>query len=75
MFDLEAMSENLLDARDRLGVTQKEVASETGIHQNTLFFLENAKKSPRADTMVILANYYGATVQELFFADQGKENV
>lgn len=48
--------------RTRIGV-----AKETGIPVTTLQGIENGKRVPSPDNMIILANYYGTSVQHLFF--------
>lgn len=48
--------------RTRIGV-----AKETGIPVTTLQGIENGKRVPSPDNMIILANYYGISVQHLFF--------
>ena len=73
MFDLDFMSDQLLDARDRKGVTRQQAADDIGIHKNSLGRLEQGVQAPRADTMVIIANYYGKSVQHLFFKNQGRK--
>lgn len=43
------------------------VAEETGINLNTLISYETGERVPRDINKVVLANYYGKSVEEIFF--------
>jgi transcriptional regulator with XRE-family HTH domain len=47
--------------------TIQEVASDTGIDASTIGMYEIGQRIPRDNNKIVLANYYGTTVQELFF--------
>lgn len=47
--------------------TQKEVANALGVSKAAISYYENGQKMPSADHMVALANFYGRSVQQLFF--------
>lgn len=47
--------------------TQAEVAKALNITQTALSMYENNERVPRDEIKVKLSNYYGVTVQELFF--------
>lgn len=47
------------------GLTQTEVANATGIPQNTLSWIENDKGMVNIQQCVVLADFYGITVDEL----------
>lgn len=47
--------------------SQKSVAKEIGIHESTLSMYENGNRVPRDSIKVKLAQFYGMSVQELFF--------
>ncbi|HDR4881570.1 helix-turn-helix transcriptional regulator [Bacillus cereus] len=64
-------AENLLNLRN--GKTREEVAEEIGISVSTLQMYENAKRIPRDSIKVKLANFYGVTVQSIFFDYQQHE--
>lgn len=49
--------------------TRSGVARETGISVTTLQGYENGTRKPKAENMVRLANYYGTSVQHLFFEE------
>lgn len=51
----------------RNGKSREEVAEAVGISISTLQMYENAQRIPRDTTKVKLANFYGVTVQSIFF--------
>lgn len=50
--------------------TIQEVADATGIDTSTYGMYEIGQRVPRDNNKITLANYFGLTVQELFYADQ-----
>ena len=49
--------------------TLKQVENETGISQARLGNYEHGTRVPNDEAKVILSNYYGITVQDLFYTD------
>lgn len=47
---------------------QKQVAQDCGISDSALSSYENGERIPRDEVKIRLANYYGVTVQSLFFS-------
>jgi len=47
--------------------TRKEVAKAVGISVSALQMYENGQRIPRDEIKIKLAEYYGASVQEIFF--------
>ena len=47
--------------------TIQEVAEATGIDTSTIGMYEIGQRIPRDNNKIILADYYGTTVQNLFF--------
>ena len=47
--------------------SQQQVADEVNITKSALAMYENDKRTPRDEVKVRIANYYGETVQSLFF--------
>lgn len=45
----------------------EEVAKATGLTRSAIFMYETEERIPRDENKVALANYFGKTVQELFF--------
>jgi transcriptional regulator with XRE-family HTH domain len=46
---------NLKALRERAGMSQEELASVCGLHRTEISLLERSKRSPRLETIVILA--------------------
>ncbi|PEJ82980.1 helix-turn-helix domain-containing protein [Bacillus toyonensis] len=51
----------------RNGKSREEIAEAIGISVSTLQMYENAQKIPRDSIKIKLANFYGVTVQSIFF--------
>lgn len=51
--------------RKNSNLTQMEIAKKTNIPQNTISWIESEKGIPSIEHCVILADYYGITVDEL----------
>ena len=49
--------------------TIQEVADATGLGWSTIYMFELGKRRPNDDNKVTLANYYGVSVQQLFYPD------
>ena len=47
--------------------TQQQVANELGIKKSSLAMYEKDKRTPRDEVKVAIADYYGESVQALFF--------
>lgn len=50
------------------GLTQKQVAQAVGITQSAYAMIEGGHRYPRKSVAKRLANFFGVTVDELFFA-------
>lgn len=59
------IAERLVDARG--DIPRKVVAEAIGVSISALTMYETGKRVPRDELKVKLANYYGRTVQSLFF--------
>lgn len=58
------------ELRRRRGArTIQEVSDATGINTSTLGMYEIGERIPRDNNKIVLAEYYGTTVQELFYTD------
>ncbi|HEX3909272.1 MAG TPA: helix-turn-helix transcriptional regulator [Solirubrobacteraceae bacterium] len=55
----EQFAENLRRARDRSGLSQEALADECNLHRTEISLLERSKRSPRLETIVILAKGLG----------------
>lgn len=52
-------------AREKVGLTQKEVAENLGVDQSAVSFWETGKTVPRVPMLKKLAALYGCTTDEL----------
>ncbi|PEI87639.1 helix-turn-helix transcriptional regulator [Bacillus toyonensis] len=59
------VAENLVSLRN--GKSREKVAADIGISVSTLQMYENAKRIPKDSIKIKLANFYGVTVQSIFF--------
>ncbi len=53
--------------------SQSEVAKDIGIATSTLGMYETEHRVPRDSIKILLANYYGTTVQDIFFTEECHE--
>lgn len=55
----EQFAENLRRARDKAGLSQEALADVCELHRTEISLLERSKRSPRLETIVILAKGLG----------------
>lgn len=55
--------------RISFGITQTQVAKATGLPQNTISWIELDKGIPNIQQCVILADYFGVSIDELIGRD------
>lgn len=53
--------------------TQKEVATDLGISISALAMYEQGHRIPRDEIKIIIANYYGKSVQEIFLKQMSRK--
>lgn len=59
----------LREERERLGLTQAELAHQVGVSRKTINTIENLVFSPSALLAIKLAGVCGKTVEEIFWID------
>ena len=64
--DKSVISERLVKLRGTK--SQEKVARATGISPSALSMYENGERVPRDEIKIRLAEYYGTSVEEIFFA-------
>lgn len=52
----QRFAENLRHHRERMGLSQEALAAICGLHRTEISLLERCKRSPRLETIVILAH-------------------
>lgn len=63
----EIIEQRIKRLREAKGVSQEKAASDLGISHSAYTKYENNGLRPKDETKVKIANYYGVTVQELFY--------
>lgn len=53
--------------------SRKEVAKAVGVSVSAISMYENGDRTPRDSVKIKLANFYGKTVQEIFFTQNSHE--
>lgn len=53
--DVSALGTNLRQARERLGLTQEQVAERSGVHSTEVSRIEGGKRDPKISTLERLA--------------------
>jgi transcriptional regulator with XRE-family HTH domain len=61
----ERFSANLREVRETRGITQTELGLMTELHRTEISLLENAKRTPRLDTLVKLTSALSCSADEL----------
>lgn len=69
----EGFASKLKQARKQTGFTQREVAKETKIPNSTLANYETGRTQPDLETIGILADFYGVSVDWLLGTRGGKD--
>ena len=60
------------EVREAKGITQEELAQQSGISRQTISAIENdTRDSAGVGTLAAIAKALGTTVDKLFFADNG----
>lgn len=65
--DKKAIGKKLHNLRIELGKSRKEVAKDIGVSVSAIQMYENGRRIPKDEIKIKLAEYFDATVQELFF--------
>ncbi|TKH70651.1 helix-turn-helix transcriptional regulator [Bacillus cereus] len=67
----ERVAKDLINLRNEK--SREEVARAVGISVSTLQMYENGQRIPRDNIKIKLANFYGVTVQTIFFDSEQHE--
>ena len=62
------VGERLRDLRKSAGKSIEEVSNDTGIGRTALGNYENGLRMPRDKAKIALAQYFGKSVEEIFFS-------
>jgi len=69
-------NEKMCALRQKMNLSQREVADAVGISQSSYAMIEGGYRHPRKEVEKKLANFFNVTVDELFFGEEfGEENI
>lgn len=71
----ESFPSKLKKARNDTGFTQREITKETGIAQSTIANYETGRTEPDIETLGILADFYGVSLDWLIGTRGGPEKI
>lgn len=63
-------NESMFKLRNEMGFSQRQVAEAVGISQSSYAMIEGGHRHPRKEVEKKLADFFGVTVDELFFGLQ-----
>ena len=64
------MGYKIKEFREKIGMTQEELAEKSGVSRTTIWSLENGtEKNATTKTLLKLAHTLGTTVDNIFFTD------
>ena len=69
------LSEKLLQLRNEHGTSQFELAERLHVSRQTISRWETGQSSPSAENLQFLAEFYGITIDELFYSVEEKPKV
>ena len=62
--------QRLRELRIARGMTGADFANAIGVTESAVYMYESGERTPRDDKKVAIANLFGVTVAEIFFADE-----
>ena len=57
--------EKIKDLREEKGISQEKLADELGISHGIISFWENVKREPKLSNLILLAGYFGVSIDYL----------
>lgn len=64
------MKNNLIRARNKAGLTQKQIADSLGIGQSTVAMWETGESTPRSAMLPMIAKAYNCSLDDLFAEEE-----
>ncbi|HEX3037380.1 MAG TPA: helix-turn-helix domain-containing protein [Oscillospiraceae bacterium] len=64
------LSKKLRDLREKCGYTQQQIANTLNIDRSTYSYYETGKTSPDIPSLIVLANVFSVSIEELLGQDQ-----
>ena len=69
---MEKIGDTLKYIRENLGLTQAQLADQTGLSQQAISLWERDERAPNIYACIALADFYGLTIDELIGREFGK---
>ena len=63
------MDNYIKELRNKLGITQEELAQKAGVRRETIVFLEQGKYNPSLKLANVVAKSLGKKIQEVFILE------
>ena len=57
--------EKIKDLREEMGISQEKLADELGVSHGIISFWENGKREPKLSNLVLIAEYFGVSIDYL----------
>ena len=67
------MNNNVESLRKERGLNQEEFAKALKVSRQTISSIENGKYNPSLDLAFEIADYFGMTIEEIFFYERGEK--
>ncbi len=67
------MNNNVESLRKERGLNQEEFAKALKVSRQTISSIENGKYNPSLDLAFEIANFFGMTIEEIFFYERGEK--
>lgn len=68
------IGKKLHELRTELGKSRKEVAKDIGVSVSAIQMYENGRRIPKDEVKIKLAQYFGISVQEIFFNESTRRD-
>ncbi len=68
------LGEVVKKAREKLKLTQGQVAEQTQIDQRTILNIENCRGNPKMESLYRLVRFYGIDPREFFYPEMQQDN-
>ncbi len=67
------MNNNVESLRKERGLNQEEFAKALKVSRQTISSIENGKYNPSLDLAFEIADFFGMTIEEIFFYERGEK--
>ena len=64
---MKSVADRIKEARRECGLTQAQLAEQVGASESAIQMYECGQRIPRDNIKIVIAEYFGKRVQDLFF--------